>query len=165
MLAAGGPAGVMNEYGRPSMRLKEVFKSDWKEKDGRWALEVGEPFFSGGGAKAWRSGYGRGKVIVFDGTTMDMFNLLPEYTEKSFGSDNPEIQFCMREKDGVKYLYALNWSVDKTEEAEIFIKGGFNSVIDEGLEVKMEVPVYKKNGRTYFKTKLAPAGLTLFKIE
>ncbi len=164
MISTGGPAGILNQYGQPAGRTGGVFGGEWKEAGGRWTLEGVQPFYEEGGVKAWKTAYGSGQVIVFDNITDKMFDIMDEYADKRFGSDNPEIQFNMREKDGVKYLYALNWSVYEAEEAEIFIKGAYSSIVDAGLQLPMEIPSYEKDGKTYFRTGLAPAGVTLFRI-
>lgn len=163
LIASGGPAGVMNQYGQP-VCLQDVFESEWIRSEDGWELEGVNPVNVGEDVKMWEAGYGLGRAIVFSRIAGEMFDLLPLHAKQRLGSDNREVQFCLREKDGVKYLYALNWSVYETREAEIFLEGGYSSVVDLGLQLPLEVPSREKDGRTYFSIRLAPAEVTLLRI-
>ena len=169
MFCTGGPAGILNEYGQPSKNLlNSLFNAEWKElKGGEWELKNTKPFYSKDGVKAWKTVYGKGTIIVFNTwkVNKDIFKMMESYTEKSFGSDNKNMQFCLRKKDGIKYLYILNWSVDKKEQGQIFLKGKYRSVIDKGLQVPLEIPQYYKDGKTFFQIQLAPAEGTLIQLK
>ena len=165
LFCTGGPAGIWDEYGQPSGRLDNIFGGVWTNAAGHWELAGVDAFHESGGVKAWHADYGKGAVIVFDNMNKHMFELMPSYVEKRFGGDNPMIQYCMREQDGVKYLYVLNWSVDRAEDVAVFLEGHFGAVVDEGLQLPMKVPHYEKDGKTFFRTRLAPAAITLFCIK
>lgn len=165
LICHGGPPGVWNEYGRPSGRLANIFNANWAETNGRWNLETVKPFHASNGVKGWSADYGKGKIIVFDQFDAQTLDTLSDHVKQRVGCNDPDIQLCLREKDGVKHLYALNWSVDEPKDVEIFVKGRFESIIDEGLQLPLEVPFSESDGKTFFKTRLAPAGVTLFRLS
>jgi hypothetical protein len=165
LFCTGGPAGALDRYGQPSGRLNGIFGAEWTNAEGRWTLGSVATLHAANGVKAWKTRYGKGTVMVFDGIAEEMFDLMPSHVEQRLGSDNPQLHLCMRQEGGTKYLYVLNWSVDRTEEATIFVKGGYGAVVDEGLQLPMKVPHCEKGGKTRFRTRLAPAALALFRIH
>ncbi len=161
-----GPAGIMNQYGRESGRLKSLFGKHWQcTSDGLWEFSGASPIFQDGSRKAWRWSYGRGHIMVYNQLHPNFIGHLSEVTAKQFGSASMELQFCLREDSTAKYLYVLNWSDQQIVTADIFIRGEYASVLDLGLQIPLSVPVQHVAGHTHFPCRLAPGEVTLYHIR
>jgi len=78
-------------------------------------------------------------------------------------SSQNDFQYCLREMDGVKHLYVLNYSIDNPREGEFSVLGKY-AVEDASLPTPVAVPSTMDADRTTFKIKLSMSELALLKL-
>jgi hypothetical protein len=77
---------------------------------------------------------------------------------------NLNFQYALREKDGKRYLYLLNYDMDKAQTTEIAVAGKY-TVNDISIPGKQIVKSQYRNGKTYFKVRLAPVEMALLELN
>ena len=92
---------------------------------------------------------------------MSIFN---KHNKPVITCPNLNIQYSIREKDGKRYVYLLNYDMHKTETAEIGVAGKYN-VTDISIPGNQKVNATYRNGKTYFKVRLAPVEMALFELS
>ena len=100
----------------------------------------------------------------WDANLPEFQKILKRHIRPSLTCSQNDFQFSYREADGVRYLYVLNYNIDRTREGEFSVPGSVK-VTDMSLVSPQVLSVTERNGYTCFRTKLAPAELALFKIE
>lgn len=109
---------------------------------------------------AWQCTFGKGKVMFLPKPPRNVAEFQAKHREKVFGSENGNLQFRLCGKDGKRYLFAVNWA-ETPQTAEIFVPGR-QTVADAGLPVPEPVKTRFENGKTRFRTRLAPGAGTVF---
>ncbi|MBO4631586.1 MAG: hypothetical protein J5858_06660, partial [Lentisphaeria bacterium] len=133
------------------------------QKYSRW-------FADGKQALCRQAKLGLGTLYVFDNPNQwdrnlpEFRKLLKRHIRPSLTCSQNDFQFSYLEADGVRYLYVLNYNINQTCEGEFSVPGSVK-VTDLSLASPQVLSVTKRNGRTVFRTKLAPSALALFKIE
>ena len=165
-LVAFAPPGVFNEFGIPKSGglLTQAMPGV------KWTHQNFNKWFADGKYKSrYDTPLGKGRLVIFPTPTQfkankkDFLALMKKHIKEQIHTSCPDFQYSLRERDGVKYLYVLNYSIDEAKEGEFSIKGNYE-VEDISLPEPTAVPAERKDGRTIFKTKLAPVELALCKI-
>ncbi|OQA74328.1 MAG: hypothetical protein BWY31_04789 [Lentisphaerae bacterium ADurb.Bin242] len=166
VLIAFAPPGVFNEFGKPKNDglLSKAFPGvKWTHEnflqwsaDGRKEDCFGAPF-------------GKGFLYVFAAPTRfednkkSFLSLLKKHMDPVILTDQNDFQYSLREKDGVNYLYVLNYSIEGVREGKFSVKGNY-AVKDISLPHGQKVRSEFRDGLTIFHLRLAPSELALLEI-
>ncbi len=166
VLIAFAPPGVFNEFGKPKNDglLSKAFPGvKWTHENFlQWSAD-------GRKQDCFTAPLGKGFLYVFASPTRfendkkQFLSLLKKHGDPVILTSQNDFQYSLREKNGVKYLYVLNYSIDGSREGEFSLKGN-SSVKDVSLPCKQEVKSEFRNGRTTFRIRLAPSELALLEI-
>ena len=167
IILAFSPPGVYNEFGKrktdgllarafPGIKWEHEHYSRWT--GGKNSMEY------------YSAPLGKGRIYVFP-SPMQFENcrkrflaLLKQHVNPAITCSQNDFQYSFRERNALKYLYVLNYSIDSAKEGEFSLNGRYR-VTDISLPEKQNVRTELRKGRTSFKTRLAPAELALFEIS
>ena len=167
-IIAFAPPGVYDEFGHDKADglLTKAFK------DTKWATNKNYTSWTANGKKQqyWTKKLGKGTLYVFS-ASMDfepnceaLMSIFNKHNKPVITCPNLNIQYSIREKAGKRYVYLLNYDMHKTETAEIGVAGKYN-VTDISIPGNQKVNATYRNGKTYFKVRLAPVEMALFELS
>ena len=165
-IIAFAPPGVYNEYAKVKSGglITKAFPGV------KWTHNNYATWYANNKTQTyWQGKLGKGTIYVFNapanfnGNSAKFLALMKQHINPRITCSNNKIQHSYLEYNGCKYLYVLNSSISSTETAEISLAGKF-AVTDIGMPESQKVPAVSKNGRTVFKTRLAPSEMTLLKL-
>ena len=163
---AFAPPGVYNEFGKRKTGglLSKTFPGvKWSHKNyTRW-------FADGKTQQLWTAKLGKGTLYIFpepsnyEGNKAQFATFMKKHIDPKITCSKNNFQYSYLEYKGKRFLYLLNSSLDKTSTAELSLSGKYD-ISDIGMPEKQKVSAVYKDGRTWFKIRLAPAGMTLLEI-
>lgn len=167
VLIAFAPPGVFNEFGKPKNDglLSKAFPGV------KWTHENFQQWSADGKKEdCFSASLGKGFLYVFPAPTQFENNkkrflaLLKKHIDPVIVTTQNDFQYSFRERNGVKYLYVLNYSIEGNREGEFSLKGHW-SVKDISLPDQQKVKSEFRNGRTIFHLRLTPSELALLEIS
>jgi len=171
-LVTFGPAGVYDEYGRPSGRLMaETVGVVPVLKEGAW--DFGEKFKD---VAVIRRKVGKGSVAVvtlplpefFDNAaaTGGFLRAIHEGSKQFARSDGDVFEFYRRiAPDGTRFLAVLNPNPDAPVTATVTLRGRFKRVLDVDVPGGLPAPIRVRGETTSFPLRLQPAGMTVLRMD
>lgn len=166
-IIAFAPPGVYNEFGQDKSDglLAKAFRNT------KWTtLNYTSWTANGKRQQFWTAKLGKGTLYVFsesmnfDTNCSKVISLFKKHNKPVITCSSLDVQYSLREKNGKRYLYLLNYDMYKTEVAEIGVAGKYN-VTDISIPGKQKVKAAYRNGMTYFKIRLAPVEMALLELN
>ena len=134
------------------------------------AVHVFDRWFADGKTQQlWTAKLGKGTLYIFpepsnyEGNKAQFATFMKKHIDPKITCSKNNFQYSYLEYKGKRFLYLLNSSLDKTSTAELSLSGKYD-ISDIGMPEKQKVSAVYKDGRTWFKIRLAPAGMTLLEI-
>lgn len=166
-IIAFAPPGVYNEYGKPKADglLAKTFPGV------KWTTGNYTSWKANGKKQQyWTKKLGKGTLYLFadsmnfDGNCAEFISIFNKHNKPVITCSNLNFQYALREKDGKRYLYLLNYDMDKAQTAEIALAGKY-TVTDISIPGNQIVKSEYRNGKTIFKVRLAPVEMALFALS
>ncbi len=166
-IIAFAPPGVYNEYGKPKADglLAKIYPN------AKWTTQNYTSWMMNGKKQTfWIAKLGKGTLYLFsesmnfDGNAEEVISIFNKHNKPVITCSDLNIQYSLREKDDKRYLYLLNYDMDKTRTAELSVTGKYN-VTDISIPGKQIVKTEYRNGRTIFKIRLAPVEMALLELS
>jgi len=167
-----GPAGVFDEYGRPTGKLmRETIGFVPKKTEEGW--DFGARFKD---MPIIRKKVGKGSVAVVTIALQQLLDNLPATRElvatirgasKQFAQSEGDVfEFFQRAApDGTRYLAVLNSNPDADVSSTVTLRGVFKRVVDVDLPGGLPAPIEVKGDTTSFPLRLERAGMTVLRLD
>lgn len=166
---AFAPPCIFDEYGKPRTGfMAKAFP------DAAWTHTNFAVWNAGKNVKAnndmfYQTSWGKGNIVIFRSvidwkkTQADFHDIIKKYTRETIGSTQSDFVYCLREGNGKKYLYVLNYSAEKRQSGEIYLAGNYNA-IDVGMQFPVKLKNFGNKEESRFRLNLAPAEMTLLEL-